>query len=71
MVRGSIPITRSHMFVQVGGLAPPLSMTLEIFVGPSCAMLASLRLELCHEDEPAPGALPEPIVAPIEVRLAA
>ena len=28
-------------------------------------------LELYFQDEPAPGALPEPIVAPIEVRLSA
>jgi predicted RNase H-like HicB family nuclease len=28
-------------------------------------------LELYFEDEPAPEALPEPIVAPIEVRLSA
>jgi predicted RNase H-like HicB family nuclease len=35
--------------------------------------LANLQeaLELYFEDEPAPGALPEPIVAPIEVRLSA
>ena len=35
--------------------------------------LANLReaLELYHEDEPAPEELPEPIVAPIEVRLSA
>jgi len=35
--------------------------------------LANLReaLELYFEDEPAPEALPEPIVAPIEVRLSA
>ena len=35
--------------------------------------LANLReaLELYFEDEPAPGELPEPIVAPIEVRLSA
>jgi len=34
--------------------------------------LANLReaLELYFEDEPAPEALPEPIVAPIEVRFA-
>jgi predicted RNase H-like HicB family nuclease len=35
--------------------------------------LANLReaLELYYEDEPAPEELPEPIVAPIEVRLSA
>jgi len=35
--------------------------------------LANLREapELYYEDEPAPKALPEPIVAPIEVRLSA